>query len=478
MDSFSVLKDGTSFDRKRFGKDMALFSESLPIKKAKIEAPKTENIRKEFKISVSGTNVPEPVSSWTDLFSKYEFNSNTKLLIRKLYENMTPIQMQGIPSILNKRDLIGIAPTGSGKTLAFSLPMISLLKSSANLRALVLSPTKELSRQLFKEFLVLSEGTGLKVEVLTKKTKPAEEIVDKCDILVSTPLLMVHWLGEDRLTTIQYIIMDEADQLFDMGYLDQIDTILKHCPGNSMKLMFSATILPSIEILAYSMLIDPIKIIIGMKNSTVPTVSQDLKFCTNEAGKILGLRQMIQSGEITPPVLVFIQSKDRAIQLSKELKPYGLHVGMMHSGLNDKDRDIVVKNFRTGQSWILICTDLMSRGMDFHGVNLVINYDFPQSVISYIHRIGRAGRAGEQARAVTFYTIEDAPYIKMIANVMKKSGFDVPDWIMKLKNPTQKLKKKIERKPIKRENIGSKYRISRTLRRYLKTKVKKENITQ
>ena len=271
--------------------------------------------------------------------------------------------------------------------------------------------------------------------------------------------------------------MDEADQLFDMGYLDQIDSILKKCSGTSVKMMFSATMLPAIEILAYSMLIDPVKITVGIKNSTVQTVTQELKFCSNESGKILALKQMIQSGELTPPVLMFVQSKDRAIQLQAEIKTMAIHSAYIHSGLDDKERDIVVKNFRTGQIWVLICTDLMSRGIDFFGVNLVINYDFPQSVISYIHRIGRAGRAGESAKAVTFYTVDDGPYVKMIANVMKKSGADVPQWMLELKGPNKSMKKNIEKKPIKRESIRSRYRISRSLRKYMKNKNKK-NETQ
>ena len=257
--------------------------------------------------------------------------------------------MQGIPAVLNKRDIIGIAPTGSGKTLSFALPLVSLLKTSGNLRAVIIAPTKELSRQLFKEFLLLCEGTSIRVEHLNKKSKPINEAKDFYDVIVASPLYMIHWLGDDSLDTVQYIVMDEADQLFDLGFLDQLDLILKKCPGDCVKMMFSATMLPAIEILAYSMLIDPVKIVVGMQNSTVPTVLQELKFCTNESGKILALRQMIANGQMVPPVLVFVQSKERAIQLSKELKPFGLHVGMIHSGLNDKDRDVVVKNFRIGQ---------------------------------------------------------------------------------------------------------------------------------
>lgn len=470
MDSFAMLKDGVSFDRKRFSNDISLFSESLPQKKPKIEAPSTNNIRKEFKIHTSGSNIPEPVSSWGQLFESYSFLQRTQDLITKQYENLTAVQMQAFPLLMQKRDTIAIAPTGSGKTLAYLLPLISLVKNREKLRGLIITPTKELAKQVFKEFLVLSEGTGIVGQLIRKKGKGLEELAEDCDVLFCTPLMLVHMMEEKELPSIEFVIIDESDQLFDMGYLDQVDQILKKCPGGCTKWMFSATMLPAIEMLAFSMLIDPAKITVGIKNATVSTVSQELKFCTNEAGKTIALKQMLQNGELSPPVLVFVQSKDRAIQLGKEIKALVPHTLAIHSGLDDKNREIAVKNFRTGSTWILICTDLMSRGMDFHGVRLVINFDFPQSVISYIHRIGRAGRAGETAKAVTFYTIEDAPYVKMIANVMKKSGFEVPEWMMKLKTPSKEMKKKLEKKPIRRENISSKYRISRSLRKFMKKK--------
>eukprot|EP00358_Blepharisma_japonicum_P005231 CAMPEP_0202944354 /NCGR_PEP_ID=MMETSP1395-20130829/5111_1 /ASSEMBLY_ACC=CAM_ASM_000871 /TAXON_ID=5961 /ORGANISM="Blepharisma japonicum, Strain Stock R1072" /LENGTH=186 /DNA_ID=CAMNT_0049643035 /DNA_START=631 /DNA_END=1191 /DNA_ORIENTATION=+ len=185
--------------------------------------------------------------------------------------------------------------------------------------------------------------------------------------------------------------------------------------------------LPTVEIVAKAMLINPIKIIVGMKNTTVSTLEQKLTFCSNELGKLIALRQMVQDGELIPPVLIFTQSKERAKELFRELKNDNLRVGMIHAGMNDAQRDIVVKNFRIGTIWILICTDLIARGIDFRGVNLVINYDFPQSVVGYIHRVGRAGRAGREAKAVTFYTFEDAPYIRMIVNLMKRSGAEIPE---------------------------------------------------
>lgn len=473
METFAILKDGLSFDRKRFASDIQLFS-APPTKHSKIEAPQTPNIRKEFSIHTTGENVPLPVPSFSELFSSYKVPASTQSTILSLYENLTPVQMQAVPILLSKRDLIGIAPTGSGKSLSFILPLITLLSGEKGLRGLVIAPTKELARQLFKEFLLFSEGTGLKAELLSKKGKDCEGILQNCDILICTPLLMVHLFENHDLPSIEYIVVDEADQLFDLGYLDQVDTILKKCPGGCNKWMFSATMLPAIEILAYSMLINPIKISIGIQNSTVQSVVQELKFCTNEAGKIICLKQMVQMGEFTPPVLIFVQSKDRAIQLALELKGIVKNVAAMHSALDDRQRDAVIKNFRTGGLWVLICTDLLSRGIDFHNVKLVINFDFPQSIISYIHRIGRAGRAGEEAKALTLYTLEDAPYIKMISNVMKKSGCQVPEWMENLKGPSKSIKKRLEKKPPRRENITLGHRLSRGLRKYLKHKKDKD----
>ena len=478
MDTFAVLKDGTSFDRKRFAKDISLFKESLPHKKLKtnIPAPQTENIRKEFHINCSGEEVPSPVSSFPELFSRYSVPLSVQSTLNSLYTNLTPVQMQAMSVLFEKRDLMGIAATGSGKTLSFAVPLISLLKKPRWLRALVVAPTKELASQLHREFLVLSEGTGLRLHLLKKNSPEHTEWKSNFDIMFTTPLLFIHKLGAQRLKTIKYIVLDESDQLFDMGYLDQIDSILRQCSRKKqLKALFSATMLPGIEIMAKSMLVNPIKIVVGTKNATVDTLKQELKFCSNEQGKLLAIKQMIELGEFTPPMLIFVQSKERAKELYHELKSEKVKMGLMHSGLNDHERGVVMKNFRLGQTWGLICTDLMSRGIDFQGVNLVVNYDLPQSVVSYIHRIGRAGRAGRESKAVTLYTFDDAPYLKMVVNVMKRSGIEMPEWMKNLKTPSRKHKKNLEKKPIKRESISRKPKLSRTLRKNLKKQKDKAN---
>jgi ATP-dependent RNA helicase DDX52/ROK1 len=188
------------------------------------------------------------------------------------------------------------------------------------------------------------------------------------------------------------------------------------------------------------------------RNAATDTIKQELLFTGTEAGKRIALRQLIQKG-LKPPVLIFVQSIDRAKELFHELVFDGINVEVIHSDRTKAQRDKIIDSFRIGKIWVLIATDLMARGLDFKGVNLVINYDFPQTVASYIHRIGRTGRAGRAGEAVTYYTQDDFPYMKSVVNVMKESGCDVPDWMLNMKNPTQKLKKELKR-GIKRPRIS------------------------
>lgn len=178
--------------------------------------------------------------------------------------------------------------------------------------------------------------------------------------------------------------------------------------------------------------IGQIRISIGVANAGATTIDQKLVFVGREDGKLLAMRQLVQAG-LKPPVLIFLQSKDRAKELFRELVYDGINVEVIHAERTQEQRDNIIRRFRTGDIWVLICTDLMARGVDFKGVNMVINYDFPQSAVSYIHRIGRTGRAGRRGTAVTFFTEDDVPYLRSIANVMKLSGCEVPDWMLTIK---------------------------------------------
>merc|ERR1719474_983596 len=198
---------------------------------------------------------------------------------------------------------------------------------------------------------------------------------------------------------------------------------------------------------------------VGAANSATETIEQKLFYCGSEHGKLVAFRAQIQKG-LTPPVLVFVQTKERAQELFKELLYDGIHVDVIHSERSEQQRENTVRAFRSGGIWVLICTEQMGRGIDFKGVNLVINYDFPPSAVSYIHRIGRTGRAGRAGSAVTFFTEADRPVLKSIAQVMRNSGCDVPEYMLHLKT-SRDAKKKLEKTALKRDSISRESRYDR-----------------
>jgi superfamily II DNA/RNA helicase len=197
--------------------------------------------------------------------------------------------------------------------------------------------------------------------------------------------------------------------------------------------LFSATIGPFIQELADSFLQNPIRVLIGQENSGAPSIRQRLIFAGREDGKILALRNLLHEGQLTPPILLFTQSIERSKQLFRELAFDGLSVEVMHSDRTASQREGIINRFRVGDIWILICTDLMARGIDFKAVKMIVNYDLPQSAVSYIHRIGRTGRGGREGEAITFFTEEDIPNMRSIVNVMKLSGCEVPAWLLTVK---------------------------------------------
>lgn len=265
------------------------------------------------------------------------------------------------------------------------------------------------------------------------------------------------------LSNVKVVVLDEADKLFEMdsgssklvehdefvdsaetdhaeysaarhAFLNQVDTILAACSQSSelQRALFSATITPFVTEIAAGFLRDAVTLRIGHDNAAADTIEQKLVFVGTEEGKLLAIRQIFQQG-LKPPALIFLQNKERAKELFKELIYDGVNVDIMHAERTQAQREDVITKFRSGEIWVLICTDLMARGIDFKGVNMVINYDLPTSAVSYIHRIGRTGRAGNRGSAVTFFTEADMPNVRSIANVVRLSGCDVPDWMLKIK---------------------------------------------
>lgn len=263
----------------------------------------------------------------------------------------------------------------------------------------------------------------------------------RCDILVSTPLRLEFAIRKRKLdlSRVEFLVLDESDKLFELGFVEQIDFVVKACSNPSIiRSLFSATLPDTVEDLARTLMHDAVRIIVGRKNTASQTVKQKLVFAGSEEGKLIALRQNFAES-LNPPVLIFVQSIERAEQLYKELAFTDIRVDVIHSQLPEAQRENAIDNFRAGKTWVLIATDVAARGLDFKGLNCVINYDFPDSASSYIHRIGRSGRAGREGEAITFYTEEDIPYLRNIANVMTQSGCDVPSWITSM--PKAKWKK-------------------------------------
>ncbi|PVH72732.1 P-loop containing nucleoside triphosphate hydrolase protein, partial [Cadophora sp. DSE1049] len=416
-------------------------------------------------------------------------------------------------------DLLAVAPTGSGKTLAFLIPIVDKIiqrrrakkdKGEHNLEAIVVAPTKELASQIVNEAKKLSLGTGVKVVGMRKgmrivdgstkidessseeedqeDEKKTSQPISKGDIFITTPGLLLSALSTGNptehapLPSIRTLVLDEADVLLDPLFRDQTLGIWNSCTNPDLRVtLWSATIGSSIETLAISTITTrrtqlslpstPIlRLIVGLKDSAIPNITHHLTYAATEPGKLLALRQLLHptagtsSSNISlrPPFLVFTQTIPRAIALHSELL-YDIpaeaggssRIAVLHSDLSDSARSHVMTRFRTGEIWILITTDILSRGVDFRGVNGVVNYDVPNSGASYIHRVGRTGRGGRDGGvAVTLYTKEDIPYVRDVANVIaaseKQAGREVGEagmqkWLLDvLPKPSKEDKKRLK----------------------------------
>ena len=464
---------------------------------------------------------PQPLTSFRKLRSKYGISKRlTANLEAQGYKEPTEVQLGSLPILLGsdehrglgileaekrqmKRqpradiDLFTIAPTGSGKTLAFMIHLIHELvkerqtltkslkeaQSKRGVRALVIAPTHELADQIVNEGRKLALGTGIKVSGLKKGMRLHPELVNeqehvsedgsddgetrrqnkflvKSDILVSTPLLLLHAISTKESTIlpvpdVRFLVLDEADILLDPIFREQTLGIWTACSHPSLRTsLWSATIGSSIESLAQTFILDRrrslgisksskhpshhiIRLVVGLKDSAIPNVSHRLVYSASEQGKLLALRQLLhpsatpttEAPSLQPPFLIFTQTIPRAIALHSELL-YDIpieaggssRIAVLHADLSDTTRSNIMADFRKGQIWILITTDLLSRGIDFRGINGVVNYDIPNTSASYIHRVGRTGRQGRHGGvAVTLYTKEDIPYVKNVANVIAAS---------------------------------------------------------
>lgn len=332
--------------------------------------------------------------------------------------------------------------------------------SKEGIRALIIAPTAVLVRQITREFEKFGAGKDWRIMNLDKSLKYTKQKIKskRNDILIATPKKLVGLIAEKDvdLSNVEFLILDEADQLLGDKFDQQLDEIITAC-GNSQitRGLYSATLPIEVEHLAKTFLRNPITIVIGERNTSAETITQSLEFVGSEAGKLFALRRLLRKG-IQPPILIFVQSIEKAQDLYKELQFDDLNIDYIHGARSHGQTKEVVNNFRLGKLFVLICTDVMARGIDFKGVSCVINYDFPQSIYQYIHRIGRCGRAGAKGTAITYFTVEEIDLLKQLGKDMMKSKCPIPEWMDEIKKLEEEEKEEMnttEKKGIKENKV-------------------------
>jgi ATP-dependent RNA helicase RhlE len=342
------------------------------------------------------------------------------------YKNPTAIQDQAIPLILEGQDLLGIAQTGTGKTAAFCLPILQRILSqsqTAIIRALVLAPTRELATQIQTSLEKYGKGLGPKSVVVyggVGQTPQIEAIKNGVDIVVATPgrLLDLVSQGHLRLNRIEMLVLDEADRMLDMGFIEEIEKIMELLPKKKQTMFFSATMPPIVLSLARKILKNPKRVEVTPNSSTVEQVNQKVILCKRE-DKFQLLRKILREEE-KELVVVFTKTKNSADKVKEYLRSHRIPSTVYHGDKSQLDREMALKNFKNGGIKILIATDIAARGIDVEGVSHVINFELPLEAESYIHRIGRTARAGKPGVAITFCERSEEIILERIEHLIQK----------------------------------------------------------
>lgn len=340
------------------------------------------------------------------------------------YTTPTPIQIKAIPPALSGRDILGLAQTGTGKTAAFILPILQRLLNGPlkKQRALIMAPTRELADQIHNHIIKMAKNTGLRSTVIyggVGKQPQIKAIREGFEIVVACPGRLLDLLNEKKinLNTIEVLVLDEADHMFDKGFLPDIRRIVKRLPQKRQSLVFSATMPGEIRILAEKILKNPKTVQIN-HTQPAPTISHSVFQITKEHKTSL-LISVIQKRKMKS-TLVFTRTKHKAKSLAIKLAKVGLNATAIQGNLSQQKRQKALNGFRNGTYEILVATDIAARGIDVLGISHVINYDMPDTVETYTHRTGRTGRAKKEGHAFTFVTQEDKKMISLIERNLGK----------------------------------------------------------
>jgi ATP-dependent RNA helicase RhlE len=338
------------------------------------------------------------------------------------YREPTPIQAQAIPLALKGRDLIGLAQTGTGKTAAFTLPIVQrLLGGPRRLRALILTPTRELAAQVRESFEKYGRHSGLRVAEIFGGVAlgPQETALRRgVDVVVATPGRLIDHLERQNLVfdDLEVLVLDEADRMLDMGFAPQINQIVRDVPPYRQTLLFSATMPPEVEALARKYLRKPLVVQVGLRTQAVATVTHAVYPVPKERKSAL-LAELLKRPEMDS-VLVFTRTKHGADRLVRHLERAGIEASAMHADKTQGQRMQALEGFREGKIRVLVATDIAQRGLDIFGISHVINYDVPQKPEDYVHRIGRTGRAAALGDAFTFMSPDEIGMVRTIERVL------------------------------------------------------------
>ena len=367
----------------------------------------------------------------------------------KGYEKPTPIQEKGIPIALLGRDMLGIAQTGTGKTAAFAVPIIEQIiklqkqeradnlanqsqterqktqsrKTRREIRALILTPTRELALQIDECFADYGKYTGVKHAVIfggVKQNSQVEKLRRGIDVLVATPGRLLDLMGQGyiNLKNIKYFVLDEADRMLDMGFIADIRRVLPNLPQKRQTLFFSATMPKDIVTLSKSILTDPVRVEVTLVSSAVDIIEQKLYFVEKPQKKSLLIEVLRKEKNKT--ALVFSRTKHGADAISRILKRAGIESEAIHGNKSQNQRQRALSDFKEGKIKVMVATDIAARGIDINKLDMVINYDMPDVAETYVHRIGRTGRAGESGTALTFCSQDEHSMVKSIQKLTGK----------------------------------------------------------
>ncbi|KAF8394674.1 hypothetical protein HHK36_020890 [Tetracentron sinense] len=429
--------DHSSIDYEPFNKD---FYEENSLISGMAELDVTE-YQKSLAIRVSGFDVPRPIKIFEDSgFSLQLMSAITK----QGYEKPTPIQCQALPIVLSGRDIIGIAKTGSGKTAAFVLPMIVHIMDQPELEkeegpiGVICAPTRELAHQIYLESKKFAKSHGIRVCAVyggMSKLDQFKELKAGCEIVVATPGRLIDMLKIKALTMLRatYLVLDEADRMFDLGFEPQIRSVVGQVRPDRQTLLFSATMPRKIEKLAREILTDPVRVTVGEVGMANEDITQVVPVIPSDAEKMPWLLEklpgMIDDGD----ALVFASKKATVDEIETQLVQKGFKVAALHGDKDQSSRMDVLHKFKSGMYHVLIATDVAARGLDIKSIKSVVNFDIARDMDMHVHRIGRTGRAGDKdGTAYTLITQKDARFAGELVNSLIAAGQNVSTELMDL----------------------------------------------